>query len=82
MLKPVAASNTANMATWNQSTPKYHRYSGTAVSVRTNVPIKNELVVQLTRLRGMRKITERKVFRDHQLFDVGRPGITSFFVQV
>ena len=56
MLKAVATSNTANRASWNQSTPKYHRYNGTAVSVRTNVPIKNELVVQLTRLIGMRKI--------------------------
>ena len=60
MLKPVAASKTANTATWNQSIPKCQRYSGTAVSVRTNVPIKNELVVQLTRSVGMRKITARK----------------------
>ena len=56
MLKPVAASITAKMASWNQLTPKYHRYNGTAVSVRTNVPIKNELVVQLMRSVGMRKI--------------------------
>src|SRR6266513_5324590 len=56
MLKPVAASITANTASWNQSIPKYHRYSGTAVSVRTNVPIKNELVIQLMRLTGIRKI--------------------------
>src|SRR5215471_17994481 len=56
MLKAVAASNTANTASWNQSTPKYHRYSGTAVSVRTDVPIKNELVVQLMRPVGIRKI--------------------------
>ena len=55
-LKPVAASITANIASWNQLTPKYHRYNGTAVSVRTNVPIKNELVVQLMRSVGMRKI--------------------------
>ena len=82
MLKPVAANNTANTAIWNQSTPKYHRYSGTAVSVRTNVPIKNELVVQLMRSVGMRKITARKFSKDHQLVDVGRPRITSFFVQV
>src|SRR5262245_37844019 len=57
MLNPVAASNTANTAKWNQSMPKCHRYNGTAVSVRRNVPIKNELVVQLTRLIGMRKMT-------------------------
>ena len=57
MLKPVAANNTANTATWNQSIPKYQRYSGTAVSVRKNVPIKNELVVQLMRSVGIRKIT-------------------------
>src|SRR5438094_5570570 len=44
------------MASWNQLTPKYHRYNGTAVSVRTNVPIRNELVVQLMRLTGIRKI--------------------------
>ena len=56
MLKPVAANNTANTASWNQSIPKYHRYSGTAVSVRTNVPIRNELVVQLMRSVGIRKI--------------------------
>jgi len=56
MLKPVAASITANTASWNQSIPKYHRYGGTAVSVRTTVPIKNELVVQLMRLTGIRKI--------------------------
>ena len=58
MLKPVAASITANTASWNQSIPKYHRYSGTAVSVRTTVPIKNELVVQLMRLAGIRKIKD------------------------
>src|SRR4029077_11842244 len=60
MLNPVAASNTANTARWNQSMPKCHRYNGTAVSVRKNVPIKNELVVQLTRLIGMRKINARE----------------------
>src|SRR5438046_8037807 len=59
MLKPVADSNTKNRASWNQSIPKYHRYSGTAVSVRTNVPIRNELVVQLMRSVGMRKINGR-----------------------
>jgi hypothetical protein len=80
MLKPVAASNTANMATWNQSIPKYQRYSGTAVSVRINVPIKNELVVQLMRSFGMRK--SRGENRDHQLLDIGRPRITSLFVHV
>src|SRR5256886_8762448 len=56
MLKPVAASITAKTASWNQLTPKYHRYNGTAVSVRTNVPIRNELVVQLMRSVGIRKI--------------------------
>ena len=60
MLNPVAAANTANTARWNQSMPKCHRYNGTAVSVRTNVPIKNELVVQLTRSIGMRKINARE----------------------
>ena len=49
MLKPVTASNAAATAKWNQSTPKYHRYDGTAVRVRINVPIRNELVVQLMR---------------------------------
>jgi hypothetical protein len=48
--------------------------------VRKNVPIKNELVVQLMRSVGMRKITGEN--KDHQLLDVGRPKITSFFVQV
>ena len=60
MLKPVAVNNTASAANWNQSTPKYHRYNGTAVSVRKNVPLRNELVVQLMRSVGMRKITGRK----------------------
>ena len=64
MLKPVAASITANSASWNQLTPKYHRYNGTAVSVRTNVPIKNELVVQLMRSVGMRKIKGRNFRKD------------------
>ena len=58
MLKPVAASIAAKRPRWNQATPKYHRYSGTAVRVRTNVPIKNELVVQLIRLAGIRKIKD------------------------
>src|ERR1700746_3993164 len=60
MLNLVATSNTANTARWNQSMPKCHRYNGTAVSVRRNVPIKNELVVQLMRLIGMRKIKVRE----------------------
>ena len=64
MLKPVAASITKNRASWNQSIPKYQRYSGTAVSERKNVPIKNELVIQLMRSVGMRKITERKFSKD------------------
>ena len=82
MLKPVAVNNTASTAKWNQSKPKYHRYSGTAVSVRKNVPIKNELVVQLMRSVGMRKIKSGKFSKGHQLLDVGLPRITSFFVQV
>ena len=81
-LKPAADNDTANTASWNQSTPKYHRYSGTAVSVRKNVPIRNELVVQLMRSVGIRKTTARKFSKDHRLTDVGRPRITSFFVQV
>ena len=56
MLNPLAASKMANTAKWNQSKPKYQRYNGTAVRVRTNVPIKNALVVQLMRFAGMRKI--------------------------
>src|SRR6516162_3513162 len=63
MLKPVATNNTANRTSWNQSTPKCHRYSGTAVRVRTNVPIKNELVVQLMRPVGIRKITSGSLGR-------------------
>src|SRR5213080_79500 len=63
MLKPVAANNTANTASWNQSIPKCHRYNGTAVSVRINVPIRNELVVQLIRSVGIRKIKEREFVR-------------------
>ena len=82
MLNPVAASDTANTARWNQSMPKCHRYNGTAVSVRTNVPIRNELVVQLMRSVGMRKIKENKFEEDHRLIVVGRPRTTSSFVQV
>src|ERR1041385_3682968 len=89
MLKPVAASKTANTMKWNQSTPKYHRYSGTAVSVRKKVPIRKELVVQLMRSVEMRKITGRnlRVLADqlsainYQL-DVALPKITSPFAQV
>ena len=55
MLKPVRVSSAAPIAKWNQSIPKYHRYNGTAVNVRTNVPIRNALVVQLIRSIGMRK---------------------------
>ena len=40
--------------------PKCHKYHGTAVSVRIKVPIKNELVVQLIRSVGIRKIKERE----------------------
>src|SRR5437016_13667473 len=57
MLKPVRVSSAAAIAKWNQSIPKYHRYSGTAVRVRTKVPIRNELVIQLIRSVGIRKIT-------------------------
>jgi hypothetical protein len=72
MLKPVAASIIAKMASWNQLTPKYHRYNGTAVSVRTNVPIRNELVVQLMRSVGIRKIKGGNFGKDHRLTDIGR----------
>jgi len=82
MLKPVATNNNVNRTSWNQSTPKCHRYSGTAVSVRTNVPIRNELVVQLMRSVGMRKITGRKFSSVHELLDIGRPRMTSFLVQI
>jgi hypothetical protein len=58
MLKPQAANITKNSATWNQSRPKYQRYAGTAVSVSTSVPMRNELVVQLMRARGRRKSEE------------------------
>src|SRR6266436_5958221 len=63
MLKPVRVSSAAAIAKWNQSIPKYHRYNGTAVSVRKNVPIRNELVVQLIRSVGIRKIKEREFVR-------------------
>src|SRR5437588_8821373 len=56
MLKPVRVSSAAAIAKWNQSIPKYHRYNGTAVRVRIKVPIRNELVVQLIRSVGIRKI--------------------------
>src|SRR6266404_7361151 len=57
MLKPVTVSSAAAIVKWNQSIPKYHRYNGTAVRVRTKVPIRNELVIQLIRSVGIRKIT-------------------------
>ena len=56
MLKPVTVSSAAAIAKWNQSIPKYHRYNGTAVSVRKKVPIRKELVIQLIRSVGIRKI--------------------------
>src|ERR1700736_5621150 len=62
MLKPVTVSSAAAIAKWNQSIPKYHRYNGTAVRVRKNVPIRNELVIQLIRSVGIRKIKERKIW--------------------
>ncbi len=68
-------SKIAATAKWNQSTPKYHRYHGTAVSVRTNVPIRNELVVQLIRSVGMRK--GKTLLQAN-----GRPRTTSAFAQV
>src|SRR6266403_2445558 len=55
MLKPVTVSSAAAIAKWNQSIPKNHRYHGTAVNVRTKVPIRNELVIQLMRSVGIRK---------------------------
>src|SRR6516225_6620393 len=81
MLKPVATNNTANRTSWNQSTPKCHRYSGTAVRLRTNVPIKNELVVQLMRPVGIRKI-KRGVWEGSPAHCTARPRTTSPFVQV
>src|SRR5205809_223605 len=57
MLKPVRVSSAAAITKWNQSIPKYHRYNGTAVRVRIKVPIRNELVIQLIRSVGIRKIT-------------------------
>jgi hypothetical protein len=40
--------------------------------VSTNVPIKNELVVQLMRSIGIRKINGGKFGKDHRLTDIGR----------
>src|SRR6267143_7296492 len=63
MLKPVTASKAAATAKWNQSTPKDKRYHGTAVRVRIKVPIRNELVVQLIRWVGIRKIKGKEFVR-------------------
>ena len=65
MLKPVRVSSAAAIAKWNQSMPKYHRYNGTAVRVRTKVPIRNELVIQLMRSVGIRKITGKRALSGH-----------------
>src|SRR6202011_741666 len=69
-------------AKWNQSIPKCQRYSGTAVSVKTKVPIRNELLVQLIRSVGMRKIKGRKLGKPSPVHEIGRPSTTSAFVQV
>ena len=82
MLNPVRASSAAAIAKWNQSIPKYHRYNGTAVRVRTKVPIRNELVIQLMRSVGIRKIKGRKVGKSSRGHDIGRPRTTSSFVQL
>ena len=66
MLKPVRVSSAAAIAKWNQSIPKYHRYNGTAVRVRTKVPIRNELVIQLIRSVGIRKITGKGALSGHR----------------
>src|SRR5256886_10810133 len=57
MLKPLTVRRAVGMAKWNKSIPKYQSYHGTAVRVRTKVPIRNELVIQLIRSVGIRKIT-------------------------
>jgi len=46
--------NAKNIESWNQSTPKCHKYRGTPVQVTTNVPMRKELLVQLIREAGRR----------------------------
>ena len=53
--KPHAKNIAKKRMTWNRSIPKNQRYAGTAVRARNNVPIRNELMSQLTFSKGMRE---------------------------
>ena len=50
---PDAKNITKNSAIWRESIPKNQRYAGTAVIERNNVPIRNELMSQLTLSKGI-----------------------------
>ena len=45
---PVAKNIARNSPIWNASMPKAHRYTGTAVTAKSRVPIRNELMIQFT----------------------------------
>jgi hypothetical protein len=51
---PQAQNITKKRTIWNKSMPKKYRYAGTAVSERNRVPIRNELINQLTLSKGIR----------------------------
>ena len=53
MLSPAVRYKTKNKPNRNQSHPKVKRYQGTAVIVSKAVPMRNELLIQSTRLNGM-----------------------------
>jgi hypothetical protein len=55
MEKPHPRNITKKRMTWNRSIPKNQRYAGTAVSARNKVPIRNELISQLTLSKGIRE---------------------------
>ena len=53
MENPHAQNITTNSTIWNKSSPKKYRYAGTAVRERNKVPIRNELISQLTLSNGI-----------------------------
>ena len=55
MEKPQAENIAKKRMTWNRSIPKNQTYGGTAVRASNNVPIRNELMSQLTFSKGMRE---------------------------
>ena len=55
MENPQAKNITRNNTTWKVFSPKNHKYRGTAVTAKNRVPIRNELISQLTFSKGIRE---------------------------